>query len=727
MSEEKPKKTAPPGAYPENIPQERPAQHTAFEQEQSPQPRPSGVGFLGRRGTAPINAVEQQDAATHSFSHSQNEAHAPHPFDRRGAQQDTPFTAHHDTAQNQQYASPQHDFYAQDVPNPDLTGQDPFAYVHKDDMENTSDDVYDLSQEPTPPPTPPSIGEKTFQALNKGGFLALILIFALHGLASIWLPSGFFYAEEAVINTFNTMAAEGQWVIPTDLSVSMMPGYYWFMALLALIPIPPSLFLPVLAWISAFIALTGAYVLSRCLLPKATRGTVPFVAGILLLTSPAFSALGHMIIPEVLTAGFFAFALACLYRGWISTSGYAWFIGGFIFTALATLTGGALPFWTLLCGSILLVLWRTTLGRAHKLDAVMGFSILVVLLSVWLVVVILLGGEGATSLDTVLLYFAAPFMPPFWPISQDWLTAALFLALGLLPWTLLPIFVNWFRVIATSFAALKASRKDNSGPAWAWICLILGSAILLRQENNSLVAAAPLLPLVAFLFANALCHLSPRASRAFFLFIAVLFLLTGAVLTFVSIPATANTWAHLVPPLMKDVILSTEGLPLIAGILLLGSVVLLKFTRREFVGASLIVVTCCSLILIQPMTMLVAPSLTSTENDSYLRAHPLGSGLGVLPYGFGAQKPVFTEQENAPSIHNETTGMPQDTQKDMPEEVINQAPAQDLAPQASPPQSAPDQSHAPQTPTPAEPVPEGDVPADIQQPAATQLEAPAAQ
>ncbi len=496
----------------------------------------------------------------------------------------------------------------------------------------------DSVEDPQEIHVPLSMAEKVFRGMDRVSVLCIFLLFLLHVAASIWFSSGYFHSEQLVVQTFQHMVKEGQWVISPSFDVTMMPGYYWFMALIALIPMPVGFFLPVLTAASGLVAVMGTYTLAWCLMPKGKREGVPFVTGLLLLTSPAFMTFGHMVLPEVLTAGLLAFALALLYRGWVSSSGLFCFLSGFIFAALAVFVGGAVPLWVVLCGSLLFTLWRTTFRRAHRPDAVIGFACFVLLFAAWLVVVILLGGEGAASLDTVLLYFIAPFMPPYWPIETDWMSGILLCVILLLPWTLVPIFVNWLTVIGGAVPQLKASRKENAGGAWAWITLTVGCLVLIRQSNMSLQAVIILLPLVAFLLAKALCHLSAKNSRVFFLFVALLLLGVGAVFTFVSVPATASLWVHAVPPLLKDMILATHGLPFVASVLLVAAVILFKFTRREFARGTLLGIAFFACVLVQSMTVLVIPSFVNNTFESYeggrfVSSHPLGNGMGVFPYG----------------------------------------------------------------------------------------------
>ncbi len=538
---------------------------------------------------------------------------------------------------------------------------------------------------------------KAFAHMSKLAPLYLLLLFVLHIFASIWLPSVYFPVEMAHMDVYQKMQATGQWLIPpttealTEALGVVLPGYYWFMALVDLLPLPESIFLPVLSALAALIALCGVYALGLC--TKMGRHA-SFGGGLLILSCPLFLIFMHMVGPEMLTAGFFALSSALLYRGWTKESAPCSFIFGFLFLALATFTGGFIPLWTTLLASILLILWRGTLHRAHQLDAVIGFGVLVLSFALWLIISIL-GSEHATALDAIMLTAVAPFIPPYWPLPLPW--ALVFVLFGILPWLILPIFASWFSVLAKSFTNLKASRKENSGPTWLYLLAIIGMTLIVFQKNDALFSAFFLVPILGLILAKTLCNLSRLGSNMFFLLLAVCLLLCGVAITVMSIPATAPYWTPYLNEDMARILSAMKGLPLLSAVFILTALLLVRFTQRSFSEGALMVMALFFVLVAQPMTLFVAPSLVGHA----AMQHPMGAGLGTLPPSIAPHMPTHPvshervapiEGEEIPQNPEPTPVItaPEPTPELTPESA--QEPTPDAAPEVAPestPEAAP--------------------------------------
>ncbi len=481
---------------------------------------------------------------------------------------------------------------------------------------------------------PPVMGfaGKAFAHMSKLAPIYLLLLFTAHVLGSIYLPSVYFPVEIAHVEIYKQMQSAEQWLIPpTSESLgSLLPGYYWFMALIDLIPMPDSIYLPVLSAAAAFIALCGMYALGLC-----TRLGAPmaFGGGLLLLSCPLFLIFMHMVGPEVLTTGLFTLAIAFLFRAWTKESAPFSFIFGFLFLALATLTGGFLPLWISLMASILLILWRGSLHRAHQLDAVIGFGVFVLSFALWLVLSIL-GSEHASALDAIMLQSISAFLPPYWPLPLPWALA--FLACGLLPWILLPLFASWFRILGNSWTHLKASRKEQSGPTWLYFIAVIGMILVCLQKSDALFTALPLLPVFALILAKTACNLSRLGSNIYFLLLAVSLLICGVFITIISIPSAAPYWTPYIPEDMSIILGSLKGLPLLSAIFIITALLLVKFTQRAFAQGALMVMALFFVLVVQPMTFFVAPSLVGHA----AMQHPMGAGLGTLPPSIAPHMPT---------------------------------------------------------------------------------------
>ncbi len=545
----------------------------------------------------------------------------------------------------------------------------------------------------------------------------MCLFFVLHMVAALLFPSIFYYMELQYLDVFASMQQAGQWFIPpvTDALGATFPGYYWFMGLVYLIPVPKALFLPLLSSLTAFIAVSGVYTLGRCC---RLENNGAFGALLLLLSCPLFLAFLHLIGPELLTTGFFCFALALIFRGLTRESAPFAFIFGFIFTALATFTGGFLPLWTILIASILLVLWRLDIHRAQKLDAVVGFGCMVLLFAAWLVIVIL-GSQEAAALDTLMKQAIVPFMPPYWPVPMPW--TLVFLAVGLIPWIIAPIFSPWFGVLATSFKSLQASRKDNSGPTWLYLVTLVGMALVVMQKQEMLSAALPLLPVLGIILGATICNFSKTGSNVFFLLMALILLVCGAALTVISIPAAASYWTSYVSEYASEeitaILQNMPGLPLLSGLCILTAALLIKFTQRQSPHGSLLVIALFSMLAVQPFFAFVSPSLVGP----YAKYHSWDSGLGSVFLPQSMPQPKLEDTVVQPLWKGATSTTKAPAETTTPSKAPSETVPAGAAPTATPPSApvaTPPATDAPEIPVTA-PVPVPPAPATSTAPEAT--------
>ncbi len=556
--------------------------------------------FIGQMGTAPINfAPQEQEGST--IQHSAEQASEPH---------------------------------AGENPAPSRFSTMPKAAGHtiptQEEEENTAESP---SAAATPAPElTMGFAAKSFAHMSSLAPLYLFILFTLHIVTSVWLPSVYFPVEMAHLEIYSKMQQAGQWLIPPTseaLGVTL-PGYYWFMALVDMLPIPKTIYLPVLSALTACIALTGAYTLALC---TKLGKSGSFASGLVLLSCPIFLVFMHMVGPEMLTAGFFSLALALLFRGWTRETAPFSFIFGFLFLALATFTGGFLPLWTTLIASILLILWRGTFSRAHQLDAVIGFGVLILSFALWLIVSIL-GSDHATALDAIMLTGIAPFLPPYWPLPTPW--ALVFLAFGLLPWIIAPLFASWLHILGNAFSYLKASRKEDSGPTWLYMVAVVGMVLIVLQKSDALFMAIPLLPVFCLILAKTVCNLSRLGSNVYFLLLAICLLLCGIITTIISIPSTASFWTPYLTEDLTRMVQNLKFLPIISALFILTALLLVRFTKRAFSEGALMVMALFSMLMVQPMTAFIAPSLVGHGAIQ----HPHGAGLGTLPPSIAPHMPT---------------------------------------------------------------------------------------
>ena len=478
---------------------------------------------------------------------------------------------------------------------------------------------------PPLPPAKPGIAENSFRAMSFLAPLFLAVLLLLQTAAGIYFPSLYLPSEVATAGIAAQTTHFGLWLTPEMAGqTAMLPGYFWFLGgLKALLDMAEGVFpalgnLPagtilfsLAACIAAFVTLAGTYALG-----KATglgRGTA-FAAGLMLLSSLGFVPLAHFVSPDLLQAGVMAFALACLYKGWTKNLSFVWLALGFLLTGLSALLGGLPGLLIPLVASLLFLCWRGTLRRGHRLDAVLGFGLMLLAVLGWLGAVILLT-EESPYMQSLVQQLLLPLTPPLWPPQDPWWLIGALLCLALAPWALVVLFVSWGRVLSGAWTSLKTSRTESSGTAWLWICLVFGLLLLTINTIKPWLAVVPLLPPAALLLAKALLRLSPGRSRLFFLLTAAGFLLLAIALGVCSIPPALEALAAYLPAPLPAALKVANGLPVLAVICAAAAMVLWKLTNRAYPGGALAVTVLLATILIQPATLMLSPSLNGVVGE----------------------------------------------------------------------------------------------------------------
>lgn len=454
---------------------------------------------------------------------------------------------------------------------------------------------------------PAGRAQRLFQRLAVVGPLALLVLLAVQ-IWPVFLTGGRFCpAEWPTVLAALTSLQDGQWLCPSGPQGAQLPLLFWLMGglhhLLLAAGLPDLLLFPVTSALCGALALVATWVLSRV---TGNDREAALAAGLMLLSSLLFPFLAHFMGPQPLATALTLLSLACLCRGWQTASAPLLLPLGFVLAGLAGLAGGlayvALPPLT----SLIWLLWRLRFGRAQRLDAVLGFLFMLLVIAVWLLALIILV-EADTYLQSVVRQF---WHWPF-PLSGKWWLPLAAGVLGMGPWLALIPFVSWGRVLRQAPHALAASRHETCGTSFLWIALVLSAVLSLLAPGLS--GSGPLLCLLAILLGRALLRLSDLGSRIFYLVVALLFLHAGMALTACGFGVTldwlVNFTSLKLTPEQQSIVLQLSGLPVLGILGILCAVTVTRLVRRAWPGGALLVCTMLACVLAQPAHLLLTPQL----------------------------------------------------------------------------------------------------------------------
>lgn len=551
--------------------------------------------------------------------------------------------------------------------------------------------------EVAPPPShsrPAGRAQQLFLTLSKIGPLALLVLLAVQ-IWPIFLTGGRFCpAEWPSVLAALTSLGSGDWLCPTGPQGAQLPLLFWLMGglhhLLSLGGLPDLLLFPVTSALCGALALLGVWTLSRA---AGSEAQAALAGGLILLSSLLFPLLAHFMGPQVPATALTLFSLACLCRGWQKASSPLLLPVGFLLAGLAGLCGGltylALPPLT----SLVWLLWRLRLGRAQRLDAVLGFLLMLLTVAVWLLALIILVKADSYLQSVVRHFWHWPF-----PLEGRWWLPLAAGLLGVGPWLALVPFVSWTRVLRQAPHDLAAGRHENCGSSFLWIALLLSAPLSLTAPGLS--GSGPLLCLLAILLGRALLRLTDLGSRIFFLVVALLFLHAGMALTACGFTVTldwlVNFTSLTLTPEQREVVSQLSGLPVLGILGILCAVILARLVRRGWPGGALLICTLLACVLAQPAHLLLTLQLGAQPS---------------VPLPSAAELQAFLTQRNEQPLPPWYPA-PIDLNALPP---ADQTPA-DAAPEAETPAAAPDsdatpEAAAPTPETPADAAPKAELPA----------------
>ena len=428
--------------------------------------------------------------------------------------------------------------------------------------------------------------------------LLLQTVLLLHA-RELWYSDEIRYA-----NAFENLFHRGHWLVlylNGEAYPDKPPVYFWLLALLRLLMghEQPALFFAGAA-LSGFLFVLATYVLARTVAGADRRTSL--ASGLVLLSGFYFVGLCHYSRMDLLFGALIGFSHVCLYRAWSVERAPGWCLGGFALAALAVLTKGPLGVaFPLLAGAAWLV-WTGRIRRLWRRDAAMGASLCVAILLLWVAGAGMVeGGDYLRNIFGDQIYKRATAT---WHHAQPFYHYALTLPLVWLPWSLLLAVLPVRQLIRRDFwAGIWASRRNaRSGGAYLWAAAISGFVLLSSVSIKIVVYLLPLFAPLAILSARSLLGLGQEQSRRVYGLMAWLFLLL----------AGAQAAAALVLPtglLPEPWTLPVWGLIPCAVIMGLTGCALRRWTDRTSPTAGLMVALLGLTLWLQPLGLLVAPSL----------------------------------------------------------------------------------------------------------------------
>ncbi len=511
---------------------------------------------------------------------------------------------------------------------------------------------------PPPPPQKVSFAQKIFAGCS---YIALPLLLLLTlGLCAqqFFFPRDFWISEEVrLADVYMNMQSAG-FSFKSFLQVSLNGEYFFhigplYFSLIWLFDAIPQINMPQ-AFFGANIVFSCFFILSTWLLARALQFNrqIAFAAGLITLSSIGFLGLSHYIQPLLVFSTFMNMAFLCFYRGWQKENGFFWLSFAFIFLACATFISAILSLALPVLAAIFYLTWTGKWKRLNGGDGIFGFLVYLTLIFIYLAYFYLTGQEEYL-ITLIQEYSIAPLSLDTYP-SSTFLKSLALLPILAMPWMLAILFVNWIKVIINIPKSVKA-RKEKPAASWL-VCLILSGIILFSLiKDNETFYLLCLLPALSILLAKAILNFSATSSRFFFGLMAMGLFLAGILAIMVEFHAyifpylpTSAFIPKEIPAFISVATTDTDfGLSALGGSLILFSIVLFSFTKRQFAGGASLILSLAFIISSQPFSLMVAPQLDilfspKTQGEIFA-TH---KAQGYEPASFGVYPHIYTYHYN---------------------------------------------------------------------------------
>ena len=462
-------------------------------------------------------------------------------------------------------------------------------------------------------------------------FLTLLLAlqtgFMLHSRA-LWFSDEIRYAD-----VFTNLTGNGKWLVlflNGEFYPDKPPVFFWLLWSLQRatgLHGEPLFFLG--AAVSGFFYLTAGLWLSS-LLKLGREQTL--ATGLVLLTTFYFVGLTHYVRMDLLFGALILASEVCLFRVWQKDWAPWWSAAGFLLAALATLTKGPLGLALPLAGSVVYLWWMRNLRRFWRLDIWRGAVLALLVLLAWAGAAFYL--EGKPYLENIFYDQIYKRALDTWHHEQPFYHYLLTLPAAFLPWTLLVLVLPLQRLFTREFwRELRYTRilreDDTEGLVYCWSLVLSGFVLLSAISIKIVVYLLPLFAPLAVITARTLLRLDERRGKRLFAIMAVILGVLGAALPFVN-------YFHPWPVVIQSAVPCGVALVLLAA-------VFWQVTPRGNVKASLVFLALALTLWLQPVGLLLAPSLDPVMSPK-AQAELMGAYIdaGYRPLGYKLYSGTYT-------------------------------------------------------------------------------------
>ncbi len=437
---------------------------------------------------------------------------------------------------------------------------------------------------------------KLYGCLTAVPVITILAIVALQTVFSLDSRELWYSDEIRHGNAFQNLIYENKWIVlylNGEVYPDKPPVYFWFISLIYFFmdEISPRLFF-IGAAVSGALFAVSTYALSRSLHQDKN---VSLLSCLIILTVFYFITLLHYARMDLLFAAFITLSHLCLYKGQQKDESLGWMTAGFVFAGLATLTKGPLGFAFPIITLVAFLLCQGRIRRLIRRDIALGLGLMTGMCLAWFLGAYLV--EGPEFIKNIFEKQIFGRTVDSWHHKHPWWHYLAVLPAIMLPWSLILLILPWKKKIFTSNIAGNISsffKSKDETSTYLWVSFVSGFILLSLISTKVAIYLLPLFPPLVIIIARYLVALGEdKFATLYKSFAAVIFML-GIVFIFFKF---LNPWQ-----------IEIKG-SVIAGLLgLVLGLLLWMFPPKKALSGALILAF-MMIIWIQPVAMMVAPSL----------------------------------------------------------------------------------------------------------------------